>query len=61
MQLQEVERDVVTEVSVPQVKTSFRYKGQGMGFEKGEVCLFVCLSVCLLCIHNDGTVCVCET
>ncbi len=37
LQSKEVEREVVTEVKVPQVKTLFRYKGQGMGFEKGEV------------------------
>ena len=35
--MKEVESDVVTEVSMPQVKTLFKYKGQGMGFEKGEV------------------------
>ena len=37
LQAHEVEHDVVTEVTVPQVKTLFRYQGQGMGFEKGEV------------------------
>ena len=37
LQLKEVEREVVTEVMVPQVKTLYRYQGQGMGFEKGEV------------------------
>ena len=37
MQVKEVEREVVTEVKHPQVKTLYRYQGQGMGFEKGEV------------------------
>lgn len=37
MQAQQVERDVVTEVMMPQVKTLYRYQGQGMGFAKGEV------------------------
>ena len=37
LQAREVEHDVLTEVTVPQVKTLFRYQGQGMGFEKGEV------------------------
>ena len=37
LQAHEVEHDVVTEVTVPQVKTLFRYQGHGMGFEKGEV------------------------
>ena len=37
LQAHEVEHDVVTEVTVPQVKTLFQYQGQGMGFEKGEV------------------------
>ena len=37
IQVKEVEREVTTEVSMPQVKTLFRYQGQGMGFEKGEV------------------------
>ena len=36
LQAHEVEHDVMTEVTVPQVKTLFRYQGQGMGFEKGE-------------------------
>ena len=37
LQAREVEHDVVTGVTVPQVKTLFRYQGQGLGFEKGEV------------------------
>jgi len=37
MQAQQVERDVVTEVMMPQVKTLYRYQGQGMGFAKGEL------------------------
>ena len=37
LQAQQVERDVVTEVMMPQVKTLYRYQGQGMGFAKGEV------------------------
>ncbi len=37
IQVKEVEREVVTEVTVQQVKSSYRYQGQGMGFEKGEV------------------------
>ena len=37
IQVKEVEKEVVTEISMPQVKTLFKYKGQGMGFEKGEV------------------------
>ncbi len=39
LQPKEVEREVVVEVKVPQVKTLYPYKGQGMGFEKGEVSL----------------------
>lgn len=35
--MKEVEKEVVTEISMPQVKTLFKYKGQGMGFDKGEV------------------------
>ena len=37
MQLKEVEKEIVTEVTMPRVKSLYRYKGQGMGFEKGEV------------------------
>lgn len=37
MQEKEVEREIVTEVTMPRVKSLYRYKGQGMGFEKGEV------------------------
>ncbi len=37
IQVKEVEREVVTEVTVQQVKSAYRYQGQGMGFEKGEV------------------------
>lgn len=37
IQVKEVEKEVVTEINMPQVKTLFKYKGQGMGFEKGEV------------------------
>ena len=37
MQVKEVEREVITEISMPQVKTLYKYKGQGMGFDKGEV------------------------
>lgn len=37
IQVKEVEREVMTEISMPQVKTLFKYKGQGMGFDKGEV------------------------
>lgn len=37
IQVKEVEKEVVTEVTVPQVKSLYRYKGQGMGIEKGEV------------------------
>ena len=36
-QVKEVEKEVTTEISMPQVKTLYKYKGQGMGFEKGEV------------------------
>lgn len=38
LQLKEVEKEVVTEVKVPQVKSIFAYTGdKGMKFEKGEV------------------------
>ena len=37
IQVKEVEKDVVTEISMPQVRTLYKYKGQGMGFDKGEV------------------------
>ena len=37
IQVKEVEREVTTEISMPQVKALFKYKGQGMGFDKGEV------------------------
>ena len=37
IQVKEVEKEVFTEISMPQVKTLYKYKGQGMGFEKGEV------------------------
>lgn len=37
MQLKEVEKEITTEVMMPRVKSLYRYKGQGMGFEKGEV------------------------
>ena len=38
IQEREVEEEVVQEIRVPQVKALYRYKGQGMGIEKGEVC-----------------------
>ena len=37
----EVERDVEEEVIVPQVKTMYRYQGQGMGFTKGEIFILI--------------------
>ena len=49
MQEKEVEREIVTEVTMPRVKSLYRYKGQGMGFEKGEVCKLT--SCRLLCYH----------
>ena len=36
MEVREVEREVSEEVAVPQVKSLYRYQGQGMGFAKGE-------------------------
>ncbi len=42
VQVKEVEKEVTTEISMPQVKTLYKYKGQGMGFEKGEVSMYVC-------------------
>ena len=33
----EMEREVEEEVAIPQVKTLYRYQGQGMGFSKGEI------------------------
>ena len=36
MEMREVEREVSEEVAVPQVKSLYRYQGQGMGFAKGE-------------------------
>ena len=55
LQAREVEHDVVTEVTVPQVKTLFQYQGQGMGFEKGEVSPVIwhnhaVLDLCLLSV-----------
>ena len=41
MQTREVEREVSEEVVVPQVKTLYRYQGQGMGFAKGEYFILV--------------------
>jgi len=40
----EVEEDVVQEIRVPQVKALYKYKGQGLGIEKGEVRV-MCISV----------------
>lgn len=37
IQEREVEEEVVQEIRVPQVKAMYRYKGQGLGIEKGEV------------------------
>ena len=37
----EVEKDVEEEVAIPQVKTLYRYQGQGMGFAKGELFILV--------------------
>ncbi len=37
MEVKEVEKEITTEVNVAQVRTLFKYKGQGMGFDKGEV------------------------
>lgn len=37
----EVEREVGEEVAIPQVKTMYRYQGQGMGFAKGEIFILV--------------------
>ena len=33
----EVEEDLVQEIRVPQVKALYKYKGQGLGIEKGEI------------------------
>ena len=48
IQVKEVEKDVVTEISMPQVRTLYKYKGQGMGFDKGEVS---CIGHRLICPH----------
>lgn len=45
MQMKEVEKEIVTEVTMPRVKSLYRYKGQGMGFEKGEVSLLCILKL----------------
>lgn len=37
MQQQEVEKEVEEEQVIPRVKSQYKYQGQGMGFEKGEV------------------------
>lgn len=37
MQQREVEKEVVEEKLVPRVRAIYKYQGQGMGFEKGEV------------------------
>lgn len=50
--MKEVEKDVVTEISMPQVRTLYKYKGQGMGFEKGEVsCIGHRLIYALTCTY----------
>ena len=41
----EVEEDVVQEIRVPQVKALYKYKGQGLGIEKGEVRIVVFKSI----------------
>jgi len=41
----EVEEDVVQEIRVPQVKALYKYKGQGLGIEKGEVRVLVTKSI----------------
>ena len=59
IQVKEVEKEVVTEVTVQQVRSRYPYQGQGMGFEKGEVSgcgqwKGACHSVHLLCagVHS---------
>ena len=37
----EVMREVEEEVMIPQVKTLYRYQGQGMGFARGEIFILV--------------------
>ena len=37
MQQREVEKEVAEEKLVPRVRAIYKYQGQGMGFEKGEV------------------------
>lgn len=49
LQPKEVEREVTVEVKVPQVKTLYPYKGQGMGFEKGEVSVHTCTDIAVVC------------
>ena len=54
IQVKEVEKEFSTEISMPQVKTLYKYNGQGMGFEKGEVsglCLAVCLITYSVCVY----------
>ena len=38
VQVKEVE-EVASEICMPQVMTLYKYKGRGMGFDKGEVFL----------------------
>ena len=37
----EVMREVEEEMMIPQVKTLYRYQGQGMGFARGEIFVLV--------------------
>ena len=37
----EVMKEVEEEVMIPQVKTLYRYQGQGMGFARGEIFILV--------------------
>ena len=65
IQEREVEEEVVQEIRMPQVKALYRYKGQGMGIEKGEVCLCVCTHVCIcmseyVCMCTYVQVCICN-
>ena len=56
IQEREIEEEVVQDVKVPQVKALYRYKGQGMGIEKGEVRMYFCTCI-ILCMHMYVYVC----
>ena len=54
MQQCEVDKEIVEEKLVPRVRAIYKYQGQGMGFEKGEVrhtCICASFAATTLYIH----------